>query len=87
MIYETLVCAVYVSGPFALVNLKPNTEYITKILARNRAGNSEYTEPIVVRTSPEIVNSGAAATLSDGLIFGQLLTVIAAAGALFAARL
>lgn len=74
-------------GPFALVNLKPNTEYITKILARNRAGNSEYTAPIVVRTSPEIVNSGAVATLAGGFLLGQLLTVIAGAGTSFAARL
>jgi len=78
---------VHVSGPFALVNLKPNTEYITKILARNRAGNSEYTAPIVVRTSPEIVNSGAVATLAGGFLLGQLLTVIAGAGTSFAARL
>jgi len=81
-----MVRAVLVSGPFALVNLKPNTEYITKILARNRAGYSEYTEPIVVRTSPEIVNSGGVPTYSyDGFLLGKLLTVIA--GALIAARL
>uniref|UniRef100_A0A2S2NJ87 Neural cell adhesion molecule 1 n=1 Tax=Schizaphis graminum TaxID=13262 RepID=A0A2S2NJ87_SCHGA len=71
-------------GPFMLVNLKPNTEYITKILARNRAGNSEYTEPIVVRTSPVIVTSGAPA-LFDGFLLQQLLAVIAAAS--FAASL
>jgi hypothetical protein len=61
-----------------LVNLKPNTEYITKILARNRAGNSEYTEPIVVRTSPVIVTNGAPA-LFDGFLLQQLLAVIVAA--------
>lgn len=73
----------HVSGPFVLVNLKPNTEYITKILARNRAGYSEYTEPIVVRTSPEIINSGVSA-LFDGFL-KQLLTAVAVAS--FAARL
>lgn len=75
--------SLHVSGPFVLVNLKPNTEYITKILARNRAGYSEYTEPIVVRTSPEIINSGVP-DLFDGFL-KQLLTAVAVA--LFAARL
>jgi hypothetical protein len=73
-------------GPFALVNLKPDTEYTTKILARNRAGYSEYTEPIVVRTLPVIINSGAPPTLLDGFV-RKCSFVIVAAATLFAARL
>lgn len=73
---DTRVCAVLVSGPFALVNLKPNTEYTTKILARNRAGISEYTDHIVVRTLPMIVNSGVS-TMFEGLV--QQLPIIATA--------
>lgn len=74
----------HVSGPFALVNLKPDTLYITKILARNRAGFSAYTDTIEVRTLREIVNNGATGP-SDGSPLHHLLIVIAAA--LFAARL
>jgi len=74
--------ALFVTGPFALVNLKPNTEYTTRLLARNRAGNSEYTSPLTVRTLPS-VDSGATA-LFDGL---RRRPTIVAAVALLAAGL
>lgn len=61
------------SGTFTLVNLSPDTEYITKILAINRAGSSDFTDPIVVRTLPTIVNNGAPA------LPGVMMLVAAAA--------
>lgn len=67
-----------VLGPFALVNLKPDTEYTTKILARNRAGSSEFTEPIIVRTMPTVITNSAPPTRFEG-IFRQPLVYIAAA--------
>lgn len=73
---RTWFCVVI--GPFALGNLKPDTEYITKILARNRAGNSEYTDSIVVRTKPMAVNNGADQP-SQGLALHRFLLLSAAA--------
>lgn len=71
---------VFFAGPFALGNLKPDTEYITKILAMNRAGNSEYTDSIAVRTKPTAVNNGAAAAPSSpGFVLHRILILSAAA--------
>lgn len=78
-----LKIALSVTGPFALVNLKPNTEYTTRLLARNRAGNSEYTSPLTVRTLPS-ANSGVTA-LFVGLC--RRPTIVAAIALLAAAEL
>lgn len=74
----------FVLGPFALVNLKPNTVYMTKIQARNRAGNSEFTEQLTVRTLPTIVNSGSAALFDAP---ARRLATAATVAALLATRL
>ncbi|VVC42050.1 Fibronectin type III,Immunoglobulin subtype,Immunoglobulin-like domain,Immunoglobulin-like [Cinara cedri] len=67
------------TGPFALENLMPDTEYMTKILARNRAGNSNYTDTMVVRTKPLVVITGAAQPSSGGLVLHRFLLLSAAA--------
>lgn len=87
MQHNKMIAIILFPGPFALVNLKPDTEYTTKILAKNRAGESEYTEPIVVRTLQVVINSGAPpSTPFDGLV-RKCSIVVAAAAALLAARL
>lgn len=68
------------SGPFALVNLKPNTEYIIKISARNMAGVSDFSDPLAARTLPVNIN-GAGSYRGDrcrrSLLVAALIMVIA----------
>ncbi|XP_050521958.1 neural cell adhesion molecule 1-like isoform X2 [Daktulosphaira vitifoliae] len=63
-------------GPFALAYLKPNTEYTIKILARNNAGISEFTEPITVRTLAAASDGILSCNTCNYLLFNAIIIVI-----------